>query len=82
MKYVAVMIGEHKLIFDIVLATLSKDQEQRKLEQKCSTSDKSSDTDINGRVKLNLEENKTGLAGLQRLACVPLHLPGEQLDCP
>ena len=27
-KYVAVMIGEHKLIFDVVLATLSKDQEQ------------------------------------------------------
>ena len=27
-KYVAVMVGEHKLIFDIVLTTLSKDQEQ------------------------------------------------------
>ena len=73
-KHVAVMIGEHKLILDVVLATLSKDQE----ELKRSTSD----TDIDGRVKLNLGRSKTGFAGLQRLEYVPLHLPGKQLDCP
>ena len=72
-KYVAVMIGEHKLILDVVLAALSKDQEQLK----CSTSD----TDIDGRVKFNLGGSKTELAGVQRLDCVPLHLPGKQPDC-
>ena len=72
-KYVAVMIGEHKLILDVVLAALSEDQEQLK----CSTSD----TDIDGRVKFNLGGSKTELAGVQRLDCVPLHLPGKQLDC-
>ena len=73
-KYVAVMIGEHKLILNVVLATLSKkDQEQLN----CNTSD----TDIDGRVKFNLGGSKTELAGVQRLDCVPLHLPGKQLDC-
>jgi hypothetical protein len=55
-KYVAVMIGEHKYILDVVLAALSKDQEKPKRS--------TDDTDINGRVKLNLGGSKTGLAGL------------------
>jgi hypothetical protein len=73
-KYVAVMIGEHKFILDVVLAPLSKDQEQ--------PTRSTSDTNINGRVKSNLGGSKTGLAKLQRLDCVPPHPPGKQLDCP
>ena len=46
-KYVARMIGEHKFILDVVLASLSKDQLQLK---RSSTSD----TNINGGVKLSL----------------------------
>ena len=73
-KHVAIMIGKHKLILDVVLATISK-KDQGQLKRSTS------DTDIDGRVKLNLGGSKTGLAGLQRLECVPLHLPGKQLDC-
>ena len=45
---------------------------------KCS----SGDTNINRWIKLNMGGSKTRLAGLQRLSCVPPHLPGKQLDCP
>ena len=55
-KYIAVMIGEYKLILNVVFATLSKDQEQLKRS--------TSDTNIDGRVKLNLGRSKTRLAGL------------------
>jgi hypothetical protein len=57
-EHVAVMIGEHKFILDVVLATLSEDQEQPKRS--------TSDANIDGRLELNLGESKTGLAGLRR----------------
>jgi hypothetical protein len=49
------MIGEHKFILDVVLATLAKVQEKPKRSM--------SDTNVNGRIKLNLGGSKTGFAG-------------------
>jgi hypothetical protein len=73
-KNVTAMIGEDKFILDVVLATLSKDQAQPK---RCTR-----DTNVNGRVKSNLEGSETALAGLQSLDCVPPYPPGKRLDCP